>query len=204
MKSMFVSHQSLNIHSRFKEFYSKFYDQKCIHNKNEENTALKIMKIRYFSSLAVSEACALFVSPAIGFAAQHYSNNQYYGITGTIFGDLISATLSFSAAWFVFNRQRFSKSGNFLNNYFKETLLFISIDLCAAIPSYIVSGTASYLFIKGLNNSGIETSFSPIITESINYILIEGIYLFSVAKLSKNPLIIASINYEKYLEKDLA
>lgn len=181
-------------------FLSRF-DERKIH---EKNLAARVMKRRFLYSLAVSETAALVGAPLTGIVSQYTTGNPYNGIAGTIVGDFISASAAFSVTWYGLNRHHYSASKSKAKQFMRDYLPFFGIDLAAAIPAYAASAALSYGYVKAAEHYSQDFARlfpSSLVSETVNYLLIEAIYLYGVLKLVDRPLANASGRYAEYLNK---
>lgn len=147
---------------------------------------------KFLGALAFGEVCGTcFGAPSVGIALQEFTHNAYLGVAGTIIGDYFPAVFGFQAAWLALNRGYYRHGicsfWGGVKKFYKDVLPVHAAAAVAAVPAYIVGGILSAgavaladFLVPG--RAGAEKlHFMPIISEVINFGIVETIYLTLLA-----------------------
>ncbi len=162
------------------------------------------------AGIAISEFVGTYIGAwSVGVALQELTKNAYWGVAGTIIGDYLPAVLSFQVAWLALNTQYYSNSAKSfwgkVKHFYKDILPLHAAAVIAAVPSYLVGGLLSSGIIALVNHfspHGAEKiHIMPLISEIINFGVVEVIYLTLLASQAMNYAKNITARYTAYLDK---
>ena len=175
----------------------------------QSNTAQDTVKRRFFYCIAVSEIVGTFIGAPIGGAAAQYSTGDAYnGILGTIAGDYFPAVAMICTCWHHVNRKyyaHFDSAWTKTKKFLKDVLSLNTVTTIAALPAYLASAALSAGYVKAaeLFSERFAHGFPvAVVEETLNYVIAEAIYLFTLFKISKFSLDSFTKKYKNYLDKE--
>jgi hypothetical protein len=162
------------------------------------------------AGIAISEFVGTYIGAwSVGVALQELTKNAYWGVAGTIIGDYLPAVVSFQAAWLALNVSYYKNSAKSfwgkVKHFYKDILPLHAAAVVAAVPAYIVGGAVSSGIIALVNNffpHGAEKiHVMPLISETINFGVVEVIYLTLLASQAVNYAKSITNRYSAYLDR---
>jgi len=175
----------------------------------QSNTAQDTVKRRFIYCIALSEIVGTFVGAPIGGAVAQYSTGDAYnGILGTIAGDYFPAVAAICVTWHHVNRKyylHFDSVWAKAKEFFKDVLSLNTVTTIAALPAYLASAALSAGYVKAaeLFSERFAHGFPvAVVEETLNYVIAEAIYLFTLFKISKLALDRFTKKYDDYLTQE--